>query len=677
MFKNQPKTSEHLVNCEETYLLFLGLLKLSLVVGLLVYNGMVLHRVVACRVLKVDLTERELFYHGFFLSMIINGIIGQYLALFHLFRLSVFIGLFVFNVVCFRKESLFILRYALSIPARFCGFVRKNDVLLCLSWCFFAVVTVLLLLQVQVPSLNVDVWVHQIPIAESIVENHGFVFPVISHPIYGSMPSFANLLFAEGLLVINNYNVANLIHFSIYYSFILLLYSFFAKNRSLSLILLGWILINPLFNNSLTALSVTAMTDTAHACMEAASIIFLLKYRQEKSIYYLVFSAILCGAGLSCKYLGLITLLIYGFIFLLDFKLDKEYLRNIVICLAGILIVCGLWYGKNWILYGNPVYPYFFGHPYISDASMASMNADQGRSFYPEFREYSRNIASPVGWYDFAKATYYIFFNGRVERIFPIMVSVMLLSVVFVKSMYNFFPLLSGIYFALWYFFVFHHGRYGITAFLLFNCAFYFSAINVIDRIFDSMFVTKLRGNIARLISERKTLAARIALNAILILMFFSLVVYSLDIQNTVKRFYRVEKKLVSAYFDRKYFTEYMSDIVPPYRLYTYIADNHLRRVLNPFDNGSDLYMKYVIPGRKPDDVFLHWQQMITSKSDADKFLLKNDIKYFVTLSLSEVALERLGKEHVDMSNFLINKLVPRSELIYTDGNGNQLYKIK
>jgi hypothetical protein len=87
--------------------------------------------------------------------------------------------------------------------------------------------------------------------------------------------------------------------------------------------------------------------------------------------------------------------------------------------------------------------------------------------------------------------------------------------------------------------------------------------------------------------------------------------------------------------------------------------------------------MKYVIPGRKPDDVFLHWQQMITSKSDADKFLLKNDIKYFVTLSLSEVALERLGKEHVDMSNFLINKLVPRSELIYTDGNGNQLYKIK
>ena len=191
------------------------------------------------------------------------------------------------------------------------------------------------------------------------------------------------------------------------------------------------------------------------------------------------------------------------------------------------------------------------------------------------------------------------------------------------------------------------------------------------------MFVTKLRGNIARLISERKTLAARIALNAILILMFFSLVVYSLDIQNTVKRFYRGEKKLVSAYFDRKYFTEYMSDIVPPYRLYTYIADNHLRRVLNPFDNGSDLYMKYVIPGRKPDDVFLHWQQMITSKSDADKFLLKNDIKYFVTLSLSEVALERLGKEHVDMSNFLINKLVPRSELIYTDGNGNQLYKIK
>jgi hypothetical protein len=650
---------------------------LSLVVGLLVFNGMILHRVVARRVLKTDLSERELFYHGFFLSMIINGIIGQYLALFHVFRLSVFAGLFVLNVICFRKESLSILNCVFSIPSRFYSFVRKGDVLFCLSWFFFAVISVLLLLRAQVPSLNGDVWVHQIPIAESIVNNHGFVFPTIGHPIYGSMPSFVNLLFAEGLLVINNYNVASLIHFTIYFSFILLLYSFFAKNRWLSLILLGWILIIPLFDNSLTALSLTAMTDTAHACMEAASLIFLLKYRQKKSTYYLFFSAILCGAGLSSKYLGLITLLMYGFIFMLDFKLSKEYWRNAIICVACILIVGGLWYGKNWILYDNPVYPYFFGHPYISDTSMASMNADQGRSFYPEFREYSRNITSPGGWRDFAKATYYIFFNGRVERIFPIMMFVIFLSLVIVKSTFNYVPLLSGIWFAIWYFFVFHHGRYGITAFLLFNCAFYFSAISVVDRMLDSMFVSKLRGNIVRLISERKTWTARIILNTILILVVFSSVVFPLDIQNASRRFYRGEKKLVSAYFDRKYFTEYMSDNVHSYKLYSYIADNHLVRVLNPFDNSSDLYMKYIIPGRKLDDVFLPWQQMITSKSDADNFILKNDIKYFVTLSLSEVALERLGKEHVDKAAFLVNKLIPGSELIYSDGNGNQLYKIK
>lgn len=657
-------------------MLFLDLMMVSLVVGLLVFNGMVLHRVVACRVLKTNLCERELFYQGFFLSMIINGIIGQYLALFYLFRLSVFAGLLVLNVVWFRKESLFILRGALSMPSRFFSFVRKGGVPLCLSWCFFAAVAILLLLQVQVPSLNGDVWFQHIPIAESIVKNHGLIFPIVGHPIYGSMPSFVNLLFAEGLLVINDYNVASLIHFTIYFSFILLLYSFSDKNKSLSLVLLGWILINPFFGNSLTALSLTAMTDTAHACMEAASIIFLLKYRQEKSTYYLFFSAILCGAGLSSKYLGLITLFIYGLIFLIDFKLSKEYLRSILICLAGILLVCGLWYGKNWILYGNPIYPYLFGHPYISDASLASMNADQGRSFYPEFREYSRNIASPGGWHDFARATYHIFFDGRVERIFPIMMTVIFLSLVIVKSTFNYLPLLSCIWFALWYFFVFHHGRYGITAFLLFNCAFYFSAIHVIDKIQSSLFVTRVRRYITRLISERKTLSVRIALKVMLILMVFSLVVFSLDIQNTFRRFYRGERKLIMAYFKQGYFAEYMSDIVPVYRLYAYIADNHLRRVLNPFDNNSTLYMKNVILGHKPDDVFLPWQQMPASKSGANEFLLKNDIKYFVTLSLSEVALERLGKEHVDMSNYLIDKLIPRSELVYADGNGNQLYKI-
>jgi hypothetical protein len=645
--------------------MLLELIKLCLILGLLVFNGMLFYRVITLKLLNADLSEEQLFYHGLFLSMIINGIIGQYLALFRLFNLFAFLIVFASGIVLFRTEALAILKYTLAIPSRFIELIKHGRLLQVLALCLFIILALLVVLQVQVPSLNVDVWVHQIPIAESIVNNGGFVYPLVPHLFYGNMPSFINLLFAEGLILINNYNIASLIHFFIYFSFIILLYSFSGRNRTLALILLSWIFLNPLFKDN----SVTAMTDTAHACIEAASLVFLITYLNKKSVYYLFFSAVLCGAALASKYLGFITLFLYGLILMSDFKPQKDFLKKFGICLLGILVVSVFWYGKNWTFYNNPIYPYLFGHPGLSDAWMADLKADQGMAFYPQFRGYSRDITSLAGWHDFLKASYNIYFDPRT---LPIMLIVVLLSLFFVRSAFNFLTIASGIYFAIWYFFIFHHGRYGITAFLLFNCTFYLSVITIAKKILDSAFVSKLYNYITSM-SRMKVQIVDFTLNAVIMLLLFSL----LNIKDTIKYFYSEQKKLVMAYIDKKSFEVYMSDIFPHYEIYKFIADNHLRQVLNPFDNGSILYMKYIIPGRKSDDVFLPWYQMIASKKELSEFLFRNKVKYFVRLSLPPIAIERLGKKHTDMTAFLVDTLIPRSEMIYSDELGNQLFKIK
>ncbi|MGI8980322.1 MAG: ArnT family glycosyltransferase [Pirellulaceae bacterium] len=83
-------------------------------------------------------------------------------------------------------------------------------------------------------------------------------------------------------------------------------------------------------------------------------------------------SGFLAGAAASCKYPALLFVVLPLAIYLLIADLDwkdanwKEQSRRIVqqlawrrlaVFLACMLVSCGLWYAKNWVLTGNPVYP--------------------------------------------------------------------------------------------------------------------------------------------------------------------------------------------------------------------------------------------------------------------------------------------------------------------------------
>jgi hypothetical protein len=650
--------------------LILELIKLLSFVCLLVFNGMVLFRAVANRILNAEsaFSETQLFTHSLFFSFVLNGIVGQYLAMFYLFRLPVFLLIFICNLFFFRKEAAKIVKYALSIPLRFIKLV-KNDSLQFLGWCLFSLSSVFLLLRVQIPSQNIDVWVHHIPIAESIVKHNGFIYPIIPHLFYGNMPSFIEVLFAEGLIFTDNHNIANLVHYSIYFSFLVLLGSFSAKGRTLALVLLSWMLIDPFLRGD----AVTAMTDPARACFATMSIVFLLMSFEDNEkvnkMYYLAFSALLCGAALASKYLGLLSLFLCGLTFLVEFQRDKAFFKKVGIYLIGILVVAGFWYGKNLSIYKNPIYPYMFGHQGLSDKWMADLKEDQGKAFSPEYRQYSRDLLSISGWRDFGKATYRIFFNPST---FPVMLVVLFCAMVFVKNKINLLVPASVIYFILWYFFVFHQSRYGITAYFLFLTAFYFCTIVLIDKIGELAWNRKLH-NLTKLNPIIKKAYQPIFI-AILILSSVTL----LKMKTSFKYFFKDHIELAKAYVEKESFEKYMSKFIPYYGVYSFIAKNNLTNVLNPLDNGAVFTMKYLIPGKKPEDVFLPWNSMCSTADELDNFVAKNNIRYFVHLNrLTPVAVERLGKEHTEMTFKVFSILIPKSELLYLDSDGNKLYKIR
>lgn len=645
----------------DNYKFILELLKMVLFLSLFAFNGLVLFRAAAKRIFRAEglLDEEKLFTHGFFLSFIINGIIGQYLAIFHIFHYLTLIFVFALSVIVFRREAFEVIRFISALPSGFIGLISQGKILEFLSWALFLLLSFLFLLRVQVPSLNADVWVHHIPIAESFLANNGFVYPVIPHPFYGNMPSFVELLFAEGLAFVSNYSIANLIHFAIFWSFLLFLASCSRKGKALALVLLSWILIDNFFSDS-----VTAMTDVARSVFDAASIIFLLLYLKERSSYYLIGSALLLGSGLASKYLGLLALFFCGLILVSEFRLTASFLRKAALYSLGILIVCGFWYGKSAVSYGNPIYPYFFGHPGISDQWMADLKEDQGKAFQPEYRSFSRNIRSTEGWKDFPKATYMMFFN---PANLPFIAACIAAALVLVRGPLMMLAPISVAYLALWYFFVFHHARYGLAGYLLFVTAFYFSAVSLAERFLDSGMFKRFRTFFA---------GRRISPEPFFMLFIMVAAIYFLDGRRSLSLFYKNNMTLLKSYASRESFEEYVSGVFPYYRIYGTISEKNLKNVLNPLDSGVHL-AKYIISGGVPEDTFLPWNRLCESVDELDSFLKENGVEYYVKLKgLPPVALERLGDGHAELAFKVFEKLGPSSELMYSDESGD-LYRIR
>lgn len=106
-----------------------------------------------------------------------------------------------------------------------------------------------------------------------------------------------------------------------------------------------------------------AYVDMAWALYEFLSVYALFIWIDKKKRSWLVLAGIMLGFALGSKYLALGGALVLGFIVLWRSKGRswKRALSDVTVFGLAALLVGSPWYLKNWVWFGNPVYPLYFG----------------------------------------------------------------------------------------------------------------------------------------------------------------------------------------------------------------------------------------------------------------------------------------------------------------------------
>ena len=107
----------------------------------------------------------------------------------------------------------------------------------------------------------------------------------------------------------------------------------------------------------------TAYTDMAWAMYEFLGLYALILWQQRRQHRWLILAGLMVGWALGSKYLALGGLGILGLWTLWQSRRagPRSILVRAVVLGATALLVASPWYIKNWLLSGNPVFPFLFG----------------------------------------------------------------------------------------------------------------------------------------------------------------------------------------------------------------------------------------------------------------------------------------------------------------------------
>ncbi|MEJ2012869.1 MAG: glycosyltransferase family 39 protein [Anaerolineales bacterium] len=107
-----------------------------------------------------------------------------------------------------------------------------------------------------------------------------------------------------------------------------------------------------------------AYIDLGWSLFEWIALAAVIEYLRDHKPASLDISAIFLGFALSSKYLALMGVVVIGMLLLWDARQRLRELIPIMVrygCIAGV--IAGIWYIKNIVWFGNPVYPLYFGGP--------------------------------------------------------------------------------------------------------------------------------------------------------------------------------------------------------------------------------------------------------------------------------------------------------------------------
>jgi hypothetical protein len=414
------------------------------------------------------------------------------------------------------------------------------------------------------------------------------------------------------------------------------------------------------------------MTDLARSCFSVAAVLFLWRYLETRRPAELFHCALVLGGAVGGKYTELQMVGLIGLALMPTLLKGRVSLPLFLSCLCAFLGVAGYWYAKNLIVFGNPIYPFLFGHPGLTDAWMADYTLELGRAFDPANRHFVTNLATLQGWHDFLYILYEWFLARKPNSFVALALILAGLAVAFRRI--AFLAAIVAAMFVIWYTVMFNHIRWATPAYLLFFSTGFIGASLVRERL-DKWLDRRVLPQIAPLAKIVSSPACMVASPVVISLLAGGLWfshwhrVGGGDMDPVKAKELDVVLGMISV-------DEYMKSHRQAYFMYRYIAEHELRAVFQPFDTANTLLSAAYNGGRDGG-----WQLpryvLPLPGSDIDAFIRDNHIGYFIVPpdAGSAFLAERLGEDKMVMANRVVAHMMSRSSVILTDRFGWKLYR--
>ena len=644
----------------------------ALTVLLMVATGWAMFRRLARFLLAgrhAELSEIDLVLVGILPGLALVGTLATYLALFHLLRFGFVLTVVIAILYVARREI-----YGMLVAVCFCvkGWFTQagqgNLFPLIAAGAFFTCLAMALRLS-TIPGENVDIWVFHVPLAQSLVAHHGFAYPLIQKLLfYSSQPLLFELLYGTAMLAVPHFIAANAVNIAILFGFVFLLLSFAQRVRDIQFLVLCGIFF--WWQNFLLDAS-QPMIDLPRSCFSAAAYLFAYRYACNFRCFDLTMSALMAGAAVAGKYTELVTPMIIC-LALVPLMLNKRHTWfHMIPATLVFVVVAGVWYVKNAILFGNPIFPFLFGHPGLSDQWMTAYFQDLLRPFDIADRVYSTNLLTIRGWHDFAIVLWAKFGDLQYAAV------IALIGLLLPLPRRWLLPLISVVLFIFWYAVMFNGTRWAVTAILVLLASAFVVWVWVADRIaaaWNPQAPTMLLEAAARRL--RRYANPWAALAGVAVLLFLATGSPPLkQAQGHSQLPSWMSHDLAMALILPDRMDQYLSQNRPGYRLYRYIGEHNLAHVLAPFDNGG-IFDASSYNGGHANVWVLYYQLLPPDPGQTDAFIAHNDIHYFVDREpIKPLDVERLGASQVALAKAVIDQLKSHSRLLLRDGDMS-LYEI-
>ncbi|WP_064706494.1 hypothetical protein [Rhizobium bangladeshense] len=647
-----------------------------LVIAAILLFGLTLHRALVLRLNRgVNPSFRDgtdLLLSGVLPGLALVGGLATALGAIHLLRAEVVLPLAAMLMIWRRDDVLAIFGDLRNLAVVGVRATAKGNPFPLLASAAFIALTGVMTVTALFPAGSADVWAFQIPLAQSIVSHGGFVTPQMNSNFYGNIPLFFNVLFACSLLFVDHWLAAGLINVAIFLGFLLLLTSCAHRWRAAGLLLVFYLIA---FQPFFTPGAAVPLTDLPRSCFSVAAVLYLWRYLETRRPSEIVSCALLLGGAVGGKYTELQMVGLIGLALLPSIFRGKLPFSLLLTCLAAFLSLAGYWYVKNLIVMGNPIYPFVFGHPGLSDEWMAAYRVELGRAFDPANRVFVTDLTTRQGWHDF----FFILHDWFLDRRQYAMVALILIVGALIASFRRIFLLvaMTAAMFIIWYAVMFNHIRWATPAYLLYYSTAYIGASLMVDKIATSSAARSLFEMSARLREGQRAVNGHLFAFAVALVTLVAFCHPAVKYMSRPKRqpYSWMEQGVMDVLIGRQKLDDFLGAQREGYTVYRYVAANDLRIVFQPFDTGSTLIAAAYTGGRDkgwllPPYIFPE------SENDVDAFIERNHIQYFIRVTeKQQIVADRIGAAKFELAEKTISRMLPESTLLLKDAFGWELYR--